>query len=82
MRLIRWSRPAQNDIGKLDPPVARRILAALDHYAETGHGDIVRLKDSPGEFRLRVGDWRVRFREPKPDVVEILRVRHRREAYR
>jgi mRNA-degrading endonuclease RelE of RelBE toxin-antitoxin system len=82
VKRFRWSPPAQDDIDKLDPPIARRILAALDRYAETGHGDIVRLADSPAEFRLRAGDWRVRFRSPEPNVVEILRVRHRREAYR
>ncbi|MCC6586195.1 MAG: type II toxin-antitoxin system RelE/ParE family toxin [Bryobacterales bacterium] len=35
----------------------------------------------PPEFRLRVGDYRIRYRE-HGGFVEILRVRHRRDAYR
>jgi mRNA-degrading endonuclease RelE of RelBE toxin-antitoxin system len=48
----------------------------------TGEGDVKRLRDiEPPEFRLRVGDYRVRFRDVD-NVIEILSVRHRREAYR
>jgi len=35
----------------------------------------------PPEYRLRVGDYRVRF-ELDGETVRILRVRNRREAYR
>jgi len=35
----------------------------------------------PVEYRLRVGDWRVRFSQDA-EAIPILRVRHRREAYR
>jgi len=79
---IEWSPHAQNDIRKLDRAVARRIFIALDRYAETGYGDIVRLKGQGNEYRLRVGDWRVRFRVGGPGFIDILRVLHRREAYR
>jgi mRNA-degrading endonuclease RelE of RelBE toxin-antitoxin system len=48
----------------------------------TGEGDVKRLQDiDPPEFRLRVGDYRVRFRD-FDNVIEILSVKHRREAYR
>ena len=35
----------------------------------------------PPEYRLRVGDWRVRF-HLEDETVRVLRVRNRREAYR
>lgn len=35
----------------------------------------------PPEFRLRVGDYRVRFHN-NSETVTVLRVRNRREAYR
>ncbi|MGO9231488.1 MAG: type II toxin-antitoxin system RelE family toxin [Bryobacteraceae bacterium] len=35
----------------------------------------------PPEYRLRVGDYKVRFHQDD-DTVRILRVRNRREAYR
>jgi len=34
------------------------------------------------QLRLRVGDWRVRFVYEKPDIIRILHIRNRREAYR
>ena len=33
------------------------------------------------QLRLRVGDWRVRFIYEKPDIIRILHIRNRREAY-
>ncbi|MGA2596838.1 MAG: type II toxin-antitoxin system RelE/ParE family toxin [Bryobacteraceae bacterium] len=36
----------------------------------------------PGEKRLRVGDYRVRFTEEHPDTLRIHAVRHRKDAYR
>jgi mRNA-degrading endonuclease RelE of RelBE toxin-antitoxin system len=47
-----------------------------------GEGDIKRLQDiEPPEFRLRVGDYRVRFHDDGQTLF-ITAVRHRREAYR
>jgi hypothetical protein len=34
------------------------------------------------QLRLRVRDWRVRFIYEKPDIIRILHIRNRREAYR
>ena len=59
-----------------------RILHALAHYLETGEGDVKRLQNiEPPEFRLRVGDYRVRF-HVDGEVVRIAAVKHRRESYR
>jgi len=45
-------------------------------------GDVKRLQGiDPPEFRLRVGDWRVRFLSDGATLT-VLRVRNRREAYR
>ena len=50
----------------------------------TGEGDVVRLVDvEPPEYRLRVGDWRVRFaREDEHRLLHVLRVMPRGKAYR
>jgi mRNA interferase RelE/StbE len=51
---------ARRDLRRLDPPVRRRILTALDRLLEEpSAADLRKLRD--GEWRLRVGDWRVRF---------------------
>ena len=44
-------------------------------------GDIKRLQGETVELRLRVGDYRVRFTE-ESGTLHIIRVRHRKEAYR
>jgi mRNA-degrading endonuclease RelE of RelBE toxin-antitoxin system len=66
----------------LDQPVAARVIGAIERFAETGAGDVKRLRGASAEYRLRVGDWRVRFDQPDKDIIRILRVLHRRETYR
>jgi mRNA-degrading endonuclease RelE of RelBE toxin-antitoxin system len=34
------------------------------------------------QLRLHVGDWRVRFVYEKPDIIRVLHIRNRRDAYR
>lgn len=77
-----WSPKARSDLRAIDQTQARRILEALDQYISTGVGDVIRLQEPRTEFRLRVGDYRVVFVPEGEDAIEILRVRHRREAYR
>lgn len=60
---------------------------ALERLAATERGNVERLKGiDPPEYRLRVGDWRVRFCYKDVGTVElgisVVRVLHRREAYR
>ena len=46
-------------------------------------GDVRPLKGKPGEWRLRVGDWRIRFhRDDAERVIDILLVAPRGAAYR
>jgi mRNA-degrading endonuclease RelE of RelBE toxin-antitoxin system len=55
--------------------VVTRILEALVRLAETGQGDVTRLQGVADEWRLRVGDWRVRFRDDHPTrTLEVLRI--------
>ena len=59
-----------------------RILHGLARFVQTEEGDVKRLQDiEPPEFRLRVGAYRIRFRD-HGDSIEILAVKHRSEAYR
>jgi mRNA-degrading endonuclease RelE of RelBE toxin-antitoxin system len=99
IRWIVWSEPAERDMARLvraNSGIARRTYAAVQRFAETGHGDVKRLVGSrPPEYRLRVGDYRVRFqtraeagRDPATGdeirrlVIEVLHVLSRGGAYR
>lgn len=79
---IEWTEPSLEDMAALDKGVARRVQQAMERFARTGAGNIKRLQGiEPPEFRLRVGDWRVRFHR-QGEIIRVLRVRNRREAYR
>ena len=79
---IIWSEGAKANLRSIDQATALRILHALARVLSGGEGDVKRLRDiEPPEFRLRVGDYRVRFHD-FGDSIEIISVRHRREAYR
>ena len=76
------STQAQTDLGALDRTVALRILGAIARFATSGAGNVRVLRGiHPPEFRLRVGDWRVRFHD-HGDWIDILRVRNRKDAYK
>ena len=75
--------PARRDLRRLDRHTAQRVLAALDRYAETGHGDVRRLTAMGDELSLRVGDWRVRYvLNHQTHTIDVLRVLPRGRAYR
>jgi mRNA interferase RelE/StbE len=79
----RYSQQFLSDLQKLDPPIQRRILDAIEtkllmdpfKYSKKLMG-----KTDPGRWRFRVGDYRIRF-DIEGRVLLLYRVRHRREIY-
>jgi mRNA interferase RelE/StbE len=73
--------PARRDLKRLDPPVQRRILDALDSFVLTPRsGDIRKL--NAVQWRLRIGTWRVRFSfDDERQTIVVLRVLPRGRAY-
>jgi mRNA-degrading endonuclease RelE of RelBE toxin-antitoxin system len=81
MREIEWTAKALDDMATLDKTVAGRVRSA-ERFAQKGAGDVAKLEGmTPPEYRLRAGDYRVRF-QFQDQTIRILRVRNRREAYR
>ena len=64
---------------KLSADVRRRIDKRLNEFAESGKGDVKRLRGRDGA-RLRIGDWRLIFYETGDEIV-VVAVGHRREIY-
>ena len=82
---VLWTRRAAADLRGLEENVRQRVRNAVNRYAETGLGDVRRLRGYDREWRLRVGQWRVRFTyddDSESITILVLRVLHRREAYR
>jgi mRNA-degrading endonuclease RelE of RelBE toxin-antitoxin system len=79
---IAWTDQARADVRAIDRDTAIDLLHGLARFVATEEGDVKRLQGiEPPEFRLRLGDYRVRFHD-LADSIEILRVRHRKDAYR
>ena len=81
MKRIVWTEPAKGDVRSLDRHTAMRVLGTLHRFAESGEGDVKALAGRD-ELRLRIGDYRLFFITPSADTIEVVRVLHRREAYR
>jgi mRNA-degrading endonuclease RelE of RelBE toxin-antitoxin system len=80
---VLWSTEARADIRAIERDIAMRLLRALSRLLKSGVGNVKQLEGfDPPLFRLRVGDWRLVYRRQGDDVIEIVRVRNRREAYR
>ncbi len=83
MKRIRFSDEAKADIRAIPQHIAMNILTAIHRLAEHGTGNVKKLQGSdPPEFRLRVGDHRVRFTEDDADTLHIHAVKDRKDAYR
>lgn len=54
--------PRIDDLERLDNRTMNRLIDAVNRLAVTNTGDVRRLQGvDPPEWRLRVGNWRVRF---------------------
>jgi mRNA-degrading endonuclease RelE of RelBE toxin-antitoxin system len=77
-----WAPNARAELRKIERETAMRILLALTRYGETGEGDVKALEGKlTGTHRLRVGDWRVRFRRVRGGAIHVLSVENRGQAY-
>lgn len=62
---------AAKSLRRLPRPDRERILTAI---AGLPAGDVRSLTGRPGEYRLRVGQWRVLFGVGQDDVIIVYRV--------
>jgi mRNA-degrading endonuclease RelE of RelBE toxin-antitoxin system len=82
VREVEWTETALEHMASLDKGIARRVKQAVERFADAGAGNVRKLQGiDPPEYRLRVGDYRVRF-HLDGETVRVLQVRNRREAYR
>lgn len=78
-----FSAKALKQLKALDPKVQKRVKAAVKKLEVFPPAiDIGKVKTRPGEFKTRVGDWRLFFRyEFASQQVEIIAIRPREHAY-
>ena len=81
---LEWRPRALADLAGLDPQIRQRVADAIERLAEDGRREGLRkLQGRDAEWRMRVGDWRIRLRfDYSGNILTVLRVQHRREVYR
>ena len=81
---IEWKSSALRELKRLDRQIVPRIVAAVESLSlDPFPSGVKKLRGGEATYRLRVGDYRIVY-EVFSDhlLVEIARVRHRKEAYR
>ena len=80
---IQFDSRVIKDMKKIDEPVKRRIWESINNMLEKPEtADIKKLKGKASEYRLRVGDWRVRFQvDYTRKTYFVTHVKHRRDIY-
>ena len=72
MNRFHWTDGAKHDLRRIDRQNAIDILHHLSDYGLAGKGDVKQLKGST-DFRLRFGDYRVRFERLEAGGCESLK---------
>ncbi len=81
---IVWKSSASKELRKLPKPIITRIVAAvLDLGTEPRPDGVRKLTASEDTYRIRVGDYRIIYTIFDTRlVIEIIKVRDRKEAYK
>ncbi len=81
---IEWKASAIRELRRLDRSVIPRIVEAVGHLGEVPFPQGCRkLKGIAETYRIRVGDYRILYEVVERClVIQIVRVKHRKDAYR
>jgi mRNA interferase RelE/StbE len=83
---IRWSRKAVSYLKRLELATRKLIVEAVEALAANPSNpnmDVKPLQCRPGEFRLRVGDYRIIFEpEKRFFLISVIAIRPRDDVYR
>jgi mRNA interferase RelE/StbE len=81
---IEWKNSAYKELQKLPRLIITRVVAAVSDLANDPfpHG-VKKLVGSEFSYRIRIGEYRVVYEVFENRlVIEIVRVRHRKDIYR
>ena len=74
----------QKQLDTLPNAVYERIYTKIQQLAKNPYPDgVVKLKGTDNEYRIRIGDYRVRYQINNKDLIVILvQCKHRKDSYR
>ncbi len=81
---IEWKKSALRELERLDTKIIPRVISAVESLSSDPLPSGVRkLQGSDNTYRVRVGQYRIVYEIFRARIViVILRVRHRKDAYR
>ena len=77
-------KAVQKQLDGLPDSIYERIAAKIQQLAENPRPDgVVKLKSGDREYRIRVGNYRVRYEvDDQKSIVLLLQCKHRKDVYR
>ena len=81
---VTFARSARKELEALEPPLAARIVGRIEALAKDPRPAGARkLQGAQRLWRIRIGDYRVVYNvDDRQQIVDVVRVRHRRDVYR
>lgn len=78
------SKSIQKQIENLPIDVRNRVIEKIKNLAQEPRPEnSIKLKGFDQEYRIRIGDYRVRYEINDPNqIIKLLQCKHRREIYR
>jgi len=77
-------KAVRKQLDALSDDVYNRIAKKVEQLAEDPRPDgVVKMKSSDNEYRIRIGDYRVRYEiDDKELIILLLQCKHRKDVYR
>lgn len=78
------SKSVQKQINNLPSQIRNRVIEKIQNLAqEPRPSDVVKLKNSDQEYRIRIGNYRLRYEiDDSNQIILLLQCKHRRDVYR
>jgi mRNA interferase RelE/StbE len=78
------TKSLQKDLDNLPSDVQERVYTKISQLSENPRPDgVLKLKGYENEYRLRIGDYRIRYEiSDKDKIILLLQCKHRRDVYR
>jgi mRNA interferase RelE/StbE len=78
------TKSIQKDLDNLPNDIKSRVYSKISHLSEDPRPDgVTKLKSYENEYRIRIGDYRVRYEIlDKDETILLLQCKHRWEVYK
>ena len=76
-------KSAVKELAQISPPYNKKIVETIDNLANNPRPEGIKKLKGEEAYRIRVADYRIIYTvEDVIEVVEIQRIRHRKDAYK